>query len=488
VTPEALAQLLAETCAHLCEARTGSTLAGEDAAVRAPDETLWSTTAFPAVVVTIPFDGSVVGESIVVLAPDQALALADGKQDELDLGAVGTTVDGLFEGASAALAERFALELAVGAASARLVADASEIRQLEPDTVVVSYRLLGESIAAEIVQTFPGALVALLEPALAPAEPAEVVSATDQDPAPAGATLVAVERACTVSADAVAGVLSTLFSEDVSAGTPYVEEHPIDPFAGVEYPAIVAEVSYQAGVLGSTRFVLRPADAALLAAAMMGTPETTGDGLSAIELSAVSEAMNQVMTASAGELGAVFGCEIEVSPPTCSIVDTPEQARELAGDGAYRATFRLASTIFGAEIVQLVSGQLADGLAEAFATLAVGPSEAFDNASDFGSAFADLPFAGLGELTPEPPDIRAGAREVLSGIRVRVSAELGRARLPVARVANLPAGSVVMLDRSPTDPVDVLVNGTPFAQARVVLVDGEYAVQILSLTPLELTN
>ena len=71
---------------------------------------------------------------------------------------------------------------------------------------------------------------------------------------------------------------------------------------------------------------------------------------------------------------------------------------------------------------------------------------------------------------------------------MRVSAELGRARLPVARVANLPAGSVVMLDRSPTDPVDVLVNGTPFAQARVVLVDGEYAVQILSLTPLELTN
>ena len=84
------------------------------------------------------------------------------------------------------------------------------------------------------------------------------------------------------------------------------------------------------------------------------------------------------------------------------------------------------------------------------------------------------------------PDPRAGARELLSGIRVRVSAELGRARLPIARVANLPAGSVVVLDRAPSDPVDVLVNGTPFAQAKVVLVDGEYAVQILSLSPLDL--
>jgi flagellar motor switch/type III secretory pathway protein FliN len=55
-------------------------------------------------------------------------------------------------------------------------------------------------------------------------------------------------------------------------------------------------------------------------------------------------------------------------------------------------------------------------------------------------------------------------------------------------VANLPAGSVVVLDRAPADPVDVLVNGTPFAQAKVVLVDGEYAVQILSLSPLDLTG
>ena len=58
--------------------------------------------------------------------------------------------------------------------------------------------------------------------------------------------------------------------------------------------------------------------------------------------------------------------------------------------------------------------------------------------------------------------------------------------MPVARVANLPAGSIVVLDRAPPDPVDVLVNGTPFAQAKVVLVDGEYAVQILSLAPLDL--
>ena len=69
---------------------------------------------------------------------------------------------------------------------------------------------------------------------------------------------------------------------------------------------------------------------------------------------------------------------------------------------------------------------------------------------------------------------------------MRVSAELGRTRLPVCRVANLPRGAMVKLDRSPADAIDVLINGLPFAQARLVLVDGEYAVQIVSLKPLEI--
>ena len=62
-----------------------------------------------------------------------------------------------------------------------------------------------------------------------------------------------------------------------------------------------------------------------------------------------------------------------------------------------------------------------------------------------------------------------------------MSAELGRSQLEVARVMNLPPGSIVELDRTPTDPIDILVNGRPFAKARLVLVDGEYAAQIVSL-------
>ena len=44
-------------------------------------------------------------------------------------------------------------------------------------------------------------------------------------------------------------------------------------------------------------------------------------------------------------------------------------------------------------------------------------------------------------------------------------------------------GAIVELDRTPADTIDILVNGRAFARARLVLVDGEYAAQIVSLEP-----
>jgi flagellar motor switch protein FliN/FliY len=449
--------------------------------------------SFPLVAVTLGYTGAATGQSIVVLAPDTARALATrlatGTYEDADeltetqLSSIAGSVDELYGDASSVLRETLELELTLAPATAMLVPAATAMPSAEADSWIISYTLEGDGPPLEIVQTVPAGLVSML------AAPAELVQEDPVVAAPgtgADTTYLAVERASAIAADASAEVLSALFSEELTAATPILVELPADPLEGLGYPLIVAEVAYLSGLEGTNRFVLLPADAAQLAAAMMGTPETTGDGLSAIELSAVSEAMNQVMSAAVGELSKALGIEIEASPPSCAIIEDAEQARGLTGACAYRASFRLVSTIFGAEIVQLVSPELARSLDEAFASFALEQDAA--NSGDAFDAFADLPLSGFAGAAVEPPDPRGGARELLSGIRVRVSAELGRARLPIARVANLPAGSVVVLDRAPADPVDVLVNGTPFAQAKVVLVDGEYAVQILSLSPLDLTG
>lgn len=68
--------------------------------------------------------------------------------------------------------------------------------------------------------------------------------------------------------------------------------------------------------------------------------------------------------------------------------------------------------------------------------------------------------------------------EDMLDVEVRVSAELGRARLPVGDVLDLSSGAVVDLDREADAPVDIYVNGLRFGSGRLVAVDGEWAVRL----------
>lgn len=69
-------------------------------------------------------------------------------------------------------------------------------------------------------------------------------------------------------------------------------------------------------------------------------------------------------------------------------------------------------------------------------------------------------------------------RAALLDVELRLHAELGRARMPLAAAVELPEGAIVDLDRAPEDPVDVYVNGRRFASARLIVVDGEWAVRL----------
>ncbi|MDP9385708.1 MAG: FliM/FliN family flagellar motor switch protein [Actinomycetota bacterium] len=69
-------------------------------------------------------------------------------------------------------------------------------------------------------------------------------------------------------------------------------------------------------------------------------------------------------------------------------------------------------------------------------------------------------------------------QDALLDVELRLHAELGRARMPLAGAVDLPAGAIVDLDRAPQDPVDVYVNGRRFASARLIVVDGEWAVRL----------
>jgi flagellar motor switch protein FliN/FliY len=264
------------------------------------------------------------------------------------------------------------------------------------------------------------------------------------------------------TAEACIGVLEMFAAGQVSLGEITTTTDSKSAFAGAPVPSVAMSVSYVDGVTGGNVFLITLDGARNLAASMMGmdAPEDPdAPELSELELSAVSEAMNQMMASAAAATSVVLGTEVEISTPETKTFTSVDEIAE-----AYPATphaVRSAMSICGepARLVQLVPS-----------AFVVRMSSALD---DLGSEVVGAP--GGPPLAPGT----TAAKPSLAGIPVRVWAELGRARMPSAQVVGLPAGAVVELDKQADDAIDLYVNGTHFATGRLVVVDGtDWAVRI----------
>ncbi len=66
-------------------------------------------------------------------------------------------------------------------------------------------------------------------------------------------------------------------------------------------------------------------------------------------------------------------------------------------------------------------------------------------------------------------------------IKVQLSVELGRTRMPIRQILQLNQGSVVDLDAIAGEPVDVLANGQLIARGDIVVVDNKFGVRLTSV-------
>jgi len=75
-----------------------------------------------------------------------------------------------------------------------------------------------------------------------------------------------------------------------------------------------------------------------------------------------------------------------------------------------------------------------------------------------------------------------GSIELLYGVNLEVTVEIGRTRLPIREVLALTPGSIVELDKLAGEKVDVLVNGHLIATGEVVVVDENFGVRITDVS------
>ena len=81
-------------------------------------------------------------------------------------------------------------------------------------------------------------------------------------------------------------------------------------------------------------------------------------------------------------------------------------------------------------------------------------------------------------VSPARPDQNF---DLLSGVSLRVSVEVGAASIKLSELINLAEGSVVELDRQVNDLLDIFSNGTLIAKGEIVTVDGRYGIRIVEV-------
>ena len=186
-----------------------------------------------------------------------------------------------------------------------------------------------------------------------------------------------------ISFGSSATALSTLLNQKVDITTPTVtviqkdrlpEEFP--------HPYVAIHVSYTEGFSGSNLLVIKQTDAAIIADLMLG-----GDGinpsedLGEIQLSAVQEAMNQMMGSAATSMSTIFSKRVDISPPSIDMLDVPqgEGTDRIPGDDILvKISFRLKiGDLIDSNIMQLLPLHFARSLTAEL--LNPGGTQAADN-------------------------------------------------------------------------------------------------------------
>ncbi|KFN01444.1 flagellar motor switch phosphatase FliY [Bacillus clarus] len=165
-----------------------------------------------------------------------------------------------------------------------------------------------------------------------------------------------------ISFGSASTVLSTILNKQVSITAPHVEMIDLYDAREIEVPHVVLNIHFTKGLDMENLLVLQQ-DVALAISdlMMMGTGEVEeGKELGELELSAVQEAMNQMMGLAATSMSEFFQDTVDMSPPTIQVVKLIEEMEKISDiDGNHtivKVSFDLKiENLFNSKLVQIVS-------------------------------------------------------------------------------------------------------------------------------------
>lgn len=197
--------------------------------------------------------------------------------------------------------------------------------------------------------------------------PDEILSDNEKD---------AIGEICNISMGTAATTLYSLVGQRVDITTPHVECGTWDELlVGFENrPCVALQIGYKEGLDGNNLMVLREQDVKVITDLMMGGDGTNTDGeITELHLSAIGEAMNQMMGSSSTSLSSMINRKIDILPPIAQIIELndhlqfEENAPFLKGKFV-KVSFKMTiGDLVDSEMMQLFPTDFAKNLYQMFA-------------------------------------------------------------------------------------------------------------------------
>ncbi len=496
----ALSNLLGQSVS-ITTPRLGYTTAGE---VRARY-------SMPCVLVRVSYIKGLTGNHILVLTHNDAGTIANMMMgdsslpvpeilDEMYLSAVSEAMNQMMGSSATALADMFGRPVDISPPELEYVdlGSGQDISGLEDEARMIEVAFdfkIGEHINSTMLQLLPPEfaeqMVAELSVGLdLPEETSKIHPQASLEKFEYGNDIKlehmeedAISEIGNISMGAAATALSTLLDKRVDITTPRVSiTTSKEVKSNFNLPCVVVKVKYSKGLEGENVLIIKESDAAIIGNLMMGDPNIpVPEKLDEIYLSAVSEAMNQMVGASATALSELINRLVDICPPETEYLNFAEKDVEIDEHGEDDP---LVQVSFRMEIDDLIDSNLIQLMPLSFAREMIKDLLNVLHEPDFVPAVEEKK-----EVTVEyePParmeEALADALndmqiDLIRDIPVQVSGLLGTRKIPLRRLLELSAGSIVDLNCAADEPLDVLANGKLVARGEIVLVNDRFGVKI----------
>ena len=333
-----------------------------------------------------------------------------------------------------------------------------------------------------------------------------------------------------ISMGTAATTLFSLVNRKVEISTPVVSfANWSDICEAYEKPCVFIRIGYTVGLDGSNILVLKEHDVKVITDLMMGGDGTNTDGeLGELHLSAISEAMNQMMGSAATSMSSMLNRKIDISPPEAELTTLGSEGsgkveERLKGKSFVKVSLKMEiGDLVDSNIMQLYPVDFAKELYQVFSSSlskeeekpaaqsqpvqpAAQPQPTPQPAPAMAQPQMQMPYgqmpygqAPYGYAPPmqdvnvQPvqfqsfaPGINPASQQenidLIMDVPLEVTVELGRTKKSIKEILEFAPGTIVELDKIAGEPIDVLVNGKFVAKGEVVVIEESFGVRITEI-------